>query len=124
MGFTVPSEEDVAGMRREVAWARAVAGLADLVEWLLWWAETLEGRLLRAEVKCDEYYRQVEFLKREKKMDGQTMQGQAAAAGLDWDKVIEGAKRLLPILKAVSAATVNTYDDAVVAFLEHVIRAS
>ena len=42
----------------------------------------------------------------------------AQALGLDWEKIKEGARRLLPMAKTLAGLTANTYDDAFVAFVE------
>lgn len=44
--------------------------------------------------------------------------GVAMPANVDWEKVKEGLRRWLPMLKLIAMTTNNKYDDAVVQFLE------
>ena len=50
--------------------------------------------------------------------DKKTPAEHAAAAGVDFETVKAGLKRLLPTLKTIAALTPNKADDAAVLFLE------
>lgn len=46
----------------------------------------------------------------------------AENVGLDWDKVLKGLERLLPIAAMIARVTPNQFDDLAVAFLRSIIE--
>ena len=51
------------------------------------------------------------------------MQAAAVGAGLNWDLIKEGAKRLLPVAELIAANTANTVDDELVKYLRLILPA-
>jgi hypothetical protein len=46
----------------------------------------------------------------------------APVGAVDMEKVKDGLRRMLPVLKALAAVTSNPYDDLAVAYLEQILN--